>query len=171
MTTKAFYCIIKVMEIKNFQDIDYKDNLNKNNVISFVPRGNSMWPTLKNKGQSVVVQAKRQRLNKLDVALYVRGQNNFVLHRVMQVLEDGYLMCGDSQFSLEKVTEDQVFGVMIGFYRGEKYVDCNDDKYKKKVEKWYKRKRLRKFRINFFFFRKKVINKLKRIFGGKNKNV
>ena len=160
-----------VMEIKNFQDIDYKDNLNKNNVISFVPRGNSMWPTLKNKGQSVVVQAKRQRLNKFDVALYVRGQNNFVLHRVMQVLEDGYLMCGDSQFSLEKVTEDQVFGVMIGFYRGEKYVDCNDDKYKKKVEKWYKRKRLRKFRINFFFFRKKVINKLKRIFGGKNKNV
>lgn len=171
MTTKAFYCIIMVMEIKNFQDIDYKDNLNKNNVISFVPRGNSMWPTLKNKGQSVVVQAKRQRLNKFDVALYVRGQNNFVLHRVMQVLEDGYLMCGDSQFSLEKVTEDQVFGVMIGFYRGEKYVDCNDDKYKKKVEKWYKRKRLRKFRINFFFFRKKVINKLKRIFGGKNKNV
>ena len=89
----------------------------------------------------------------------------------MEVLKDGYLMSGDSQFVLEKVTEDQVFGVMIGFYRGEKYVDCSDAGYKKKVEKWYKRKTLRKIRIKFFFFRQRVKNKLKRIFRGKNKNV
>lgn len=153
------------------QGMDAKAKLTDNNVISFVPGGNSMWPTLKNKGQSVVVKAKTERLNKFDVALYVRGQNIFVLHRVMEVLNDGYIMCGDSQFSLEKVTEDQIFGVMIGFYRGKKYVDCNDKKYKKQVENWYKRKTLRKIRIKFFYFRKKVINKLKRIFGGKDKNV
>ena len=153
------------------QGMDAKAKLTDNNVISFVPGGNSMWPTLKNKGQSVVVKAKTERLNKFDVALYVRGQNIFVLHRVMEVLKDGYIMCGDSQFSLEKVTEDQIFGVMIGFYRGKKYVDCNDKKYKKQVENWYKRKTLRKIRIKFFYFRKKVINKLKRIFGGKDKNV
>ena len=171
MTTKAFYCIIKVMEIKNFQEIDYKENLNKNNVIAFVPRGNSMWPTLKNKGQSVVVEAKRERLKKFDVALYVRGQNYFVLHRVMDVLDDGYLMCGDSQFTLEKVTEDQVFGIMSGFYRGKKYVDCKDEKYKKQVERLYKKKTLRKLRVKLFFLWQSIKNKLKRIFGGKSKNV
>ena len=171
MTTKAFYCIIKFMEIKNIKDVDFKAKLNQNNIISFVPGGNSMWPTLKNKGQSVVVGAKRQRLNKFDVALYVRGQNTFVLHRVLEVLEDGYLMCGDSQFTLERVAEDQIFGVMIGFYRGKKYIDCNDDKYKKQIVNLYKRKKLRKLRVKFFFLWQSTKNKFKRIFRGKNKNV
>ncbi len=159
------------METKNTLDLDYKAKLNENKILAFVPSGNSMWPTLKNKGQSVVVKAKEERLEKFDVALYVRGQNIFVLHRVMEVLDDGYLMCGDSQFSLEKVLEDQIFGVMIGFYRGKKYVESSDEKYKKKVQKWYKKKTYRKIRVKFFFLRKRIVNKLKRIFGGKKKNV
>ncbi len=158
------------MEIKISKDLDYKAKLNQNKILAFVPSGNSMWPTLKNKGQSVVVKAKEERLEKYDVALYVRGQNTFVLHRVLEVLDNGYIMCGDSQFTLEKVTEDQIFGKMIGFYRGKKYIDCNDEKYKKQVQNLYKRKNLRKFRVKFFFLRKSVINKLKRIFGGKKKN-
>lgn len=159
------------MEIKDTQSLDYKAKLDENKILAFVPSGNSMWPTLKNKGQSVVVKAKEERLQKYDVALYVRGQNTFVLHRVLEVLENGYIMCGDSQFVLEKVGEDQIFGKMIGFYRGKKYVDCNDEKYKKEVANLYKRKTLRKFRVKFFFLRKRIINKLKRIFGGKKKNV
>jgi len=159
------------METKNTQGLDYKAKLNENKKLAFVHSGNSMWPTLKNKGQSVVVKAKEERLEKYDVALYVRGQNTFVLHRVLEVLDSGYMMCGDSQFTLERVTEDQIFGKMIGFYRGKKYIDCNDEKYKKQVENLYKRKKLRRFRVKFFFLRKSVINKLKRIFGGKKKNV
>ncbi len=159
------------METKNLEHLDYKAKLIQDNLIAFVPGGDSMWPTLKNKGQSVVVQAKTERLNKFDVALYVRGQNTFILHRVIEVLDDGYLICGDSQFTLEKVLEDQIFGKMIGFYRGKTYIDVNDSKYKKQVENWYKNKACRRFRIKAFFLRKKVINKLKRIFGGKNKNV
>ena len=159
------------METKKLERLDYKTKLNKDSVIAFVPTGNSMWPTLKHKGQSVIVEAKKERLNKFDVALYVRGQNNFILHRVMEVFDDGYLMCGDSQFALEKVDEDQIFGKMIGFYRGKKYIDCNDEKYKKQIVSWYKRKKWRKFRIKFFFFRKRIINKLKKVFGGKSKNV
>ena len=156
------------MEIKSN---DYIEKLNKNEVISFVPKGDSMWPTLKNMGQSVIVSAKKERLKQYDVALYVRGQNTFVLHRVIKVLENGYAICGDSQFDLEKVAEDQIFGVMIGFYRGKKYIDCKDKKYIKKVKKLYKHDRIRKLRVKFYFFTKRVKNKLKRIFGSKKKDV
>lgn len=159
------------MDNKNQQNVDYKEQLIKNNVISFVPRGNSMWPTLKHKGQSVIVSAKRERLKKFDVALYVRGQNTFVLHRVLEVLPDGYVICGDSQFDLEKVLEEQIFGVMIGFYRGKKYIDCTDKKYLKKVERWYKRKKWRKVRLKIFFFVTKVKNKIKRILKGNKQDV
>lgn len=143
---------------------DYKSELIKHGVIGFVPGGNSMWPTLKNRGQSVVVRKKEERLKRFDVALYVRDNGAFVLHRVMQVVDDGYVICGDSQFVLEKVREEQVFGVMEGFYRGKKYVDCKDPKYCKQVENWFKRKKLRKIRLKCFFFFQRVKNKLKRIF-------
>ena len=140
---------------------DYKTQIEKNDVIAFVPGGNSMWPTLKNRKQSVIVKAKTKRLDKFDVALYVRGQNTFVLHRVMQVVDDGYMMCGDSQFSLEKVKEENVFGVMIGFYRGKKYVDVNDSKYIKNVNDWFGNEKKRKRVLKSFHLREAVKNKLK----------
>ena len=144
---------------------DYRTELEKNRVIGFVPSGNSMWPTLKNHHQSVVVVKKTCRLKKFDVALYERAGGTFVLHRVMSVTDDGYIMCGDSQFSLEKVSEDCVFGVMEGFYRGKKYIDCKNAKYKKEVIKLYANEKRRKRRVKFFYLRLRVKNKLKKIFG------
>jgi len=143
---------------------NYKTELLKNGVLAFVPGGNSMWPTLKNRGQSVIVLPKTEKLKRHDVALYQRGDGAFVLHRVMEARDFGYIICGDSQFTLEKVLEDQVFGVMTGFYRGKKYIDCNSEKYKKEVENWYRRKKLRKLRLKFFFFRQVVKHKFKRLF-------
>ncbi len=138
---------------------DYKSELEKNNVIAFVPRGNSMWPTLKNNGQSVIVEKKKERLNPLDVAFYQRADGAFVLHRVMEVKEDGYVICGDSQYTLEKVQEEQVFGKMLGFYRKDNYVEVTDPKYILKVKKWYKRKLLRKIRLKFFYLRLRLKRK------------
>ena len=135
---------------------DYKEELLSRGAIAFVPSGNSMWPTLKNRAQPVIVEKKTQRLKKYDVGFYIRTNGTYVLHRVMEVLPDGYLMIGDSQFNTEKVLEDQVFGVMKGFYRkkkGEKYqyVSCDDKKYLKKIDKWFRRKRLRRLRLKFFY--------------------
>lgn len=164
------------MENQNLSTkIDYKTELIDKGVLAFVPKGNSMWPTLKNRGQSVIVKLKQEKLNRYDVALYQRNNNVFVLHRVMEQTDDGYIICGDSQFVLEKVKEEQVFGIMVGFYRGKKYVDCNDQKYIKKIVKWFKNKRRRKIKLSLFFFKEKVKCKIKsvlrKIFGRKNKNV
>ena len=152
------------MEKEEIIKSDYKTELLKNGILAFVPGGNSMWPTLKNRGQSVVVLKKTDKLKRFDIALYQRKDGAFVLHRVMEPTEWGYIICGDSQFVLEKVLEDQVFGVMTGFYRGKKYIDCKDPKYIKEVERWYGRKRWRKLRLKWFFFRLRVRNKLARIY-------
>ena len=78
----------------------------------------------------------------------------------MEATSDGYVMCGDSQFFLENVKEEQVFGIMIGFYRGKKYVDVNDPKYVKEIENWYGRKLRRKIRLKLF----RIGQKIKRLF-------
>lgn len=142
----------------------YKEQVDRLGVIAFVPNGVSMWPHLKNHGQSVVVEKKKERLKKYDVGFYTRANGACVLHRVLEVTDDGYVMCGDSQFVTEKVKEDSVFGVMIGFYVKDKYLSANDSKYIKRVERWYAHKTYRKFRVSIFMFSRRVINKIKRIF-------
>ncbi len=147
---------------------NYKTELESNNVIAFVPGGNSMWPTLKHRGQSVIVESKKQRLNRFDVALYQRENGAFVLHRVMEVKEGGYLFCGDSQFNYEWVLEEQTFGKMLGFYRKDKYVEVTDAKYISEVERWFKRKKWRRLRLKLFYFNIRLKAKLKKTFSKKD---
>ncbi len=129
--------------------IDYKLALTKAGAISIVPKGNSMWPTLKSNAQSVLIEAKKGRLERFDVALYV-ADGKYVLHRILKAVDGGYIACGDSMNVLESVKEEDVLGKMVGFYKKDAFVSCDDIDYKKKVENWYKRKRIRKVRIWFF---------------------
>ena len=152
---------------------DYKSELLKKGVIAFVPRGESMWPMLKNRKQSVIVKVKTERLKPFDVALYQRQSGVNVLHRVIKVTEDGYVMCGDSQTTPEKVEESAVYGVMEGFYRGKTYISAIDGAYCATVQKWYgnEKKRRRKIRRYFFFIKLKSLPKrvLRKVFGGKRR--
>ncbi len=143
---------------------NYKTQLEKNGVIAFVPGGNSMWPTLKNRGQSVIIVKKEQKLKALDVAFYQRADGTFVLHRVIKVTDFGYYMLGDSQVNPEKVEEEQVFGVMQGFYSGKKYIECTDEKYIESVKKWYSNPKRRKRKLKFFYLRVGIKRRLKKLF-------
>ena len=156
---------------------DYRNQLEKTGVIAFVPGGNSMWPTLKNRKQSVIVKKKDEKLKKMDVALYKRANGSNVLHRVIETTDFGYIICGDSQFTLEKVAEDQVYGVMVGFYRGKNYIDVTDQKYIDEITALYADDEKRRKRVKRFFFFQNVrtlpnraIAKLLRILKKTDKN-
>lgn len=144
---------------------------NNKSAMAFVPRGDSMWPFLKDKQQTVIIEKNTERLKVYDVALYVRENGERILHRVIEVLKDGYVVCGDSQNTPETVKEEQIIGVMAGYYSGKKYVDVKNVCYRKKVKKFYSNCRQRNIRLKFFFFKKRVKNKLKRLFKVKDKNV
>ena len=87
------------------------------------PVGVSMWPMLRNRRDAILVVPAPERLKRYDVALYRRGQM-MVLHRVLGLYENGYVICGDNCIALERVPFNQVFGVLKGFYRDDRYVDC-----------------------------------------------
>ena len=104
---------------------DYKRVLEKNGVLSFTPSGISMWPIISNRADTVIIQTPQGRLKKYDVAFYERESGQAVLHRVLKVHENSYDMCGDSQTAVETgVPAAAVFGVMVGYYKGKKYIDC-----------------------------------------------
>lgn len=122
--------------------------------------GVSMLPMLKNRRDTIVVRAKTERLQPLDVALYKRGEE-YVLHRVLSVTETGYIIRGDNCYTDENVPESAVIGVLTEFYRKNKHVLCTDEKYLK-----YVKKRLKTYKIRRFFIRVKgkIVGGVKKIF-------
>ena len=128
--------------------------------------GSSMEPMLKHRRDTVVVQKKTARLNRLDVALYKRGEN-YVLHRVLEPIEGGYIIRGDNCYADETVPENAVIGVLTEFFRKDKHFLCTDEKYLA-----YAEKRLKGYKYRRFFFRikmkgKSAAKKVLRIFGSK----
>ena len=142
--------------------------LQKFRTIAFVPKGNSMYPFIKDRGQSVYISIKENRLSPFDIGLFIRKNGTIVLHRVIEVLEDGYIFCGDSVLESEKVLENEVVGFLTAYEKGNKKVDFSN-KDREKAQKWYKKSGKRKLRLKLFFFNLKVKNKLKSIFKRKEK--
>jgi hypothetical protein len=128
--------------------------------------GVSMLPMLKNRRDTIVVRPKTERLKRLDVALYRRG-DAYVLHRVLQPIEGGYLIRGDNCYSDEHIPEEDVFGVLTEFFQKDKHYFCTDEKYIR-----YAEKRLKTYKVRRFFVRlkekcKRIVKRFLQIFGYK----
>ncbi len=120
--------------------------------------GVSMLPMLKTRRDTIVVKAKTERLKPKDVALYTRGEA-YVLHRVLSVTEEGYIIRGDNCYEDEIVPEENVIGVLTEFFRKNKHYTCTDKKYLRYVDKRLKRYKVRRF---FVLTKRKIVAGIKK---------
>lgn len=124
--------------------------------------GVSMLPMLKNRRDSIIVLPKTDRLKPLDVALYRRGKD-YVLHRVLSLTEEGYIIRGDNCYVDEIVPEGAVIGVLSEFYRKDKHVLCTDEKYlryaKRRVKNYPIRRLLMRIKWKLSAIKRKVFKK------------
>lgn len=90
--------------------------------------GNSMLPFLRERKDTIVIQ-KREQYKQFDVVLYKRN-GNYVLHRIIKVLPETFHIRGDNCYYDEYVKHNEIIGVMVEFYRGEKKVNLNGIFYK-----------------------------------------
>ena len=90
--------------------------------------GNSMLPFLRERKDTIVIQ-KRAQYKKFDVVLYKR-KGNYVLHRIIKVLPETFHIRGDNCYYDEYVKHNEIIGVMVECYRGEKKVNLNSIFYK-----------------------------------------
>lgn len=81
-----------------------------------------------------------------DVILYRRKNKTLILHRILNILDSGYVLCGDNQSALEYgIQESQILGVLRGFYRNGSYVDCRTNRlYLAYVKVWCHSLRVRR---------------------------
>lgn len=91
--------------------------------------GTSMWPLLHQQKDNIIVVKNNERLKKYDVALYVTDYGKYIMHRVIEVHDDHYIITGDNLLEREYVTDDMVCGKLVGFFKnGKKYIDCENSK-------------------------------------------
>ena len=72
--------------------------------------GYSMMPLLRQRRDIIEIHAKdKERCKKYDVVLYKRG-SHYILHRIIKVLPDGYVIAGDNNTFVERdIKDDMIF--------------------------------------------------------------
>lgn len=126
--------------------------------------GHSMEPMLKEGRDTVAIVPVTERLKKYDVALYRVGEE-YVLHRVVKVLPDSYVCCGDNCVALERGIEDKdLVGKLHKIWQGERELDLDSFGYRlysrRKVIGFLPRKIYRRLRGA-------LSRRIKKIFGKK----
>ena len=92
--------------------------------------GVSMYPLLKNRRDNVVIRPVEGKLKKYDVPLYKRG-DKYLLHRIIGVTEQGYVIRGDNCDKKEfDITDEKIIGVLSAVWRKEKYFTVENFWYK-----------------------------------------
>lgn len=127
--------------------------------------GHSMEPMLYEGRDTVAIVPVTDRLKKYDVALFRVGEG-YVLHRVVKVLPDSYVFCGDNCVTLEVgIRDEDVVGKLQKAWQGEREIALGGFRYRiyarRKVILFLPRKLYRRLRGA-------LTRRIKKIFG-KNK--
>lgn len=111
------------------QSLHIEEVLEQKGVYVSTTAGVSMYPLLRHRKDTIVIRSVEGRLKKYDIPLYKRGEA-YVLHRIVKVNPDNYVICGDNCLKREYgITDEQIIGVLSGIVRGEHTIDMEGWRY------------------------------------------
>lgn len=118
--------------------LNIRQALEKYNKIIQPIKGTSMLPMLDEDKDAVELVAVTRPLQKFDIPLFRRRNGQLVLHRIIAVKKNHYLICGDNSNQVEKVPPERILAVATGFYKDGVYVSCQDENYLAYVQEHWK---------------------------------
>ncbi len=115
----------------------FEDILEKEDVFVYTNVGFSMMPLLREKKDIIEIRRKgKERCQKYDVVLYKRG-SKYILHRILKVLPDGYVIAGDHCTFIETdIKDENILGIMTRVQRNGKDITPDNFWYKLYVHLW-----------------------------------
>ncbi len=138
----------------------FEEEIAKNGRLIYTNVGDSMMPLLREKRDLLIIEKAGGRLKKYDVPLYRRDSGQYVLHRVLKVRKDDYVICGDNRWQKEYgITDRHIVGVLVGIVRDGEEISVNDTKYKWYVHLWCDFFYIRAFWLRLKHFVKRRLKK------------
>lgn len=115
----------------------FEDMLEEKGAFVYTNVGRSMQPLLRQQRDVIEIKKKdTERCKKYDVVLYKRG-DIYVLHRILRVLPDGYIIAGDHNVFVETdIKDENILGVMTKVIRDGKTITPDNVLYKMYVHLW-----------------------------------
>ena len=112
--------------------ISYEEYLKTHNSLTYTNVGTSMLPLLRQgKDLFTVVKKGEARCKVGDVVLYRRPPCHYVLHRIVKVCKNDYIILGDNCIVKEYgIRDTDILGVMVGYVRGGKEHTVKDIGYR-----------------------------------------
>ena len=99
--------------------------------------GDSMMPLLKENRDLMVLEKPPRAVRKYDAVLYKRENGQYVMHRIIGELEDGFVLCGDNRFCKEYgVKREQILALLTAVVRNGKEIRYDSFLYKLYVHLW-----------------------------------
>lgn len=115
----------------------FEEEIKKSGRIIYTNVGDSMMPYIKQGRDVLVISEVNGRLNKYDVPLYKRDSGQYVLHRILKVRENDYVICGDNRWNKEYgITDRHIIGILTGVIRDGQEIPVKNRKYRIYVHLW-----------------------------------
>ena len=148
--------------------------LQENKVLTYSNVGVSMMPLLKQGRDTFTVTEKAAYLGKKgekrfkagDVVLYHRPPNKYVLHRIIEVRPDGYVILGDNCIAKEYgIKDEDIMGIMTAYSRKGKNHTVDEPGYLRYTHRMLTQYPVRVFFQRIVFKAKRVVKKIIRYHG------
>ena len=141
----------------------FENVIDRDGKLIYTNVGDSMRPLIRQDRDIIIIEKYEGRLKKYDVPLYKRDSGQYVLHRILKVRPNDYVICGDNRYSKEYgITDRHIIGVLTAVVRDGKEVPITDWRYRLYVHLWCDLLPLRAFILKAKHFPKWLKRKLKR---------
>lgn len=139
----------------------YEEQLEKYGQFVYTNVGDSMMPLLRQHRDLIVIDKRPQgRCKKYDVVLYRRPTGEYVLHRILKVRKNDYVICGDNRYAREfGVPDDWIIGILTAVVRDGKELSVTDWNYRLYVHLWCDFFYIRAFLVRTVQFLRRRIRK------------
>lgn len=117
----------------------YEQELAQKGFLLYTTVGRSMRPFLRSGEDLMRIEARGEaRLKAGDVVLYRRKSGRYVLHRIVKVRKEDYVLCGDNCWQLEPgIRDHQILGKLTAVIRQGREQDVTGFGYRLKVNLWW----------------------------------
>lgn len=100
-----------------YESIPVERELSEHGSFASVTKGISMRPLFRTCRDMIVVKPPVSPLKKYDIVLYRGSAGEYILHRIIKVKKDFYVIRGDNTYSKEYVPHDRVIGILTSYNR------------------------------------------------------
>ena len=116
----------------------FEEIIERDGKLLYTNKGDSMMPLIREGCDILVIEKTNGRLKRFDIPLYRRDNGQYVLHRIIRIRQNDYVICGDNRVSPEYgITDRHIIGVLTSVIRNGREIPVRSRQYKLYAYLWH----------------------------------